>query len=1001
MHRRILLLIMSLLLLGASQFAVSADLSPSMGRMMAISADHELLPVVIFLDNRLTMDEVYPDAKVLPMDQRREFVISVLKDRFQQMSPGVMSHLRLAKKSGKVSLLRPLWILNAVRTTATLSVLRELQEFPEIIYLAYDPPRYNTLDDGWGVTEMGALQVQDELGVTGEGVLVGHKDSGINYERTGFEGRIWINPGEDINSDGIIDGTDENDIDDDGNGYVDDFRGWNFDENTNNVLDDNGHGTKTSSVICSNPVECDRVSVAPGATLMILLGYDFQGSVWESSQYAIEHGVQVISASLSFKQSDCDNGGTLDCPNRIAHRWVSEMELAAGIIHANSTGNEGVTNPIPMSAASPSDCPPPAMTEAHEQHGGVSSIVAVAAYNVSGNYEYYSGRGASAWSRDDICVNDRMPFCGPVGSASEFPPEFEDYIYWDAFLPGLLKPDITAPTNVAALSRTGGCSSIGGTSGATPHVGGALALIYSAFPGITPEEAYVVLVEGATDAGDAGPDNTWGFGKLQIYDAIEPVYTTIGRVAGRVLSEGVPVEGCRVILGEHRPVYTDENGDYTISAHSGLYDIEFYKYGYQTITNSVTITAPNVTDEDALLLDAETASLTITLENGNGEILPDISVSIPAAGLYGLTDDQGMIEFPSVYEGTHIVTVGENQEYWELRDRLIGVESGGSSITITLSRSNYTIPTGNIEVNGYIAYDNLDWYGQPYNWIEINPDLEGDGELLNFTSDACIAKTLPFTFSFYGSNTSSIRISPNGYITFNTSCQAAWNILPIPSDITPNALCAVLWTDFFGTGGGGGSVYYYADGERAIIEWYDVKQWDGFPPGRATFQVILYPSDSGDGDIVCQYAAISGRIEAVVGIEDSDGEMGLQYAHQLQYSDGAAPIRAGRTIFFSPDLLISADEPITVPGSFVLHQNYPNPFNPSTTFSFEAPRAANVSLSLFDLLGRKTATVFEGRAAAGLNEITYDASHLAAGMYFARLTANGKSVGLRKVMLLK
>ena len=218
-------------------------------------------------------------------------------------------------------------------------------KYPEILYMEYDPRRSNTLDDGWGVVEIGALRVQDSLGVTGEGVLVGHKDSGINYLRTGFEGRIWINPGEDINGDGVIDGTDINGVDDDQNGYIDDFRGWNFDDDTNDVIDAHSHGTRTASVICSNEAGCGRISVAPGAKLMILRGYEFQGSVWESSQYAIEHGVQVISASLSFKQSDCSDNGTLSCPNRVAHRWVSEMELAAGIIHANSTGNEGSVEP--------------------------------------------------------------------------------------------------------------------------------------------------------------------------------------------------------------------------------------------------------------------------------------------------------------------------------------------------------------------------------------------------------------------------------------------------------------------------------------------------------------------------------------------------------------------------------------------------------------------------------------------------------------------------------
>jgi hypothetical protein len=998
MQKLSITLFLSLLLLGVGGAASAADLSPALEQVFAASADNELVPVVIFLESRLTMDEVYPDARNLPMDQRREYVVSVLKDRFKQMSPHVMQRLELARKTGETTLLRPLWILNAVRTHASAKVLRELQTYPEVLYLAYDPPYENTLDDGWGVTEIGALQVQDELGVAGAGVLIGHKDSGINYTLSGFTDRIWINPGEDLNGNGIIDGTEENGIDDDGNGYVDDFRGWNFDRDTNNVMDDDSHGTRTASIICSNPIACERIAAAPEATLMILLGYRYQGAVWEASQYAIEHGVQVLSASLSFKQSGCADADLLDCPNRVAHRWVSEMELAAGIIHANSTGNEGTNNPIPLSTSAPSDCPPPAMTDSHPQQGGVSSIVSVAAYESSGNYYTGSGRGPSGWSREDICVNPRSPFCGPVGSASEFPPEFEDYPYRNGTQPGLLKPDITAPTGAGtdpmALGINGNCSSVGGTSGATPHVGGALALIYSAFPGITPEEAYIRLVEGATDMGDPGADNTWGFGKLNVYNAIAPVLSTIGTVSGMVTSGVVPIPGARIAIGDRRPIYTDLSGNFTTSLVPGSYEIEFYKYGYQTISNMIMVMAgPN---EINVEMDAASAaSLTITLDDGEipwGPGVGNVSVELYAGEISGVTNAQGVVQFQNVYTGTHEFVIGENQDFYNIAVVDIDVAVGTNSTTIPLNASESAFPTGDPDIDGYVAYDNLDIYGPGYDWVEINPNLGGTGSQLPFNGgDACVTRTMPFSFTFYGQIYTTLYISPNGYVAFS-GCDAAtdWDIQPIPSTELPDAYISPMKCDFYPEDADGGDVYCY-----------DVKQWTGFPPGRATFQVILTPTSDSNAGITFQYAAIAGRIESTIGIENGDGTMGLQYCYQLQYSQGSAPIRAGRVIRFEPEFLDAADDQISVPSSFVLHQNYPNPFNPSTTFTFEAPRASDVRLSLFDLLGRETATVFDGRSVAGVNRITYDASNLPTGMYFARLSVEGKSVGLKKVMLLK
>ena len=400
---------------------------------------------------------------------------------------------------------------------------------------------------------------------------------------------------------------------------------------------------------------------------------------------------------------------------------------------------------------------------------------------------------------------------------------------------------------------------------------------------------------------------------------------------------------------------------------------------------------------------AQNGSLRITLDGQGiqwGPGIENISIALPAGDLEGITNHAGIVIFPEVPNGTHQIIIGENQDFYHVTAVDVNVD-GATSTTIPVDPSNAAQPTGSLDYEGYMAYDDLDQHGPDFEWVEINPDLGGDGERISFSGDACISRTLPFSFSFYGSNTTSIRISPNGYITFDSSCRAGWDVVPIPSEETPDALCAVLWQDYYPENAGGGDVYYYADENRVIVEWYDVQQWTGYPPGRATFQVILQPMGSGDGWIICQYAAINGRIEATVGIEDYSGRNGLLYTHQLHYTDGSAQIRDGRAILFTPEFLDTDNDQPMLPGKFALRQNYPNPFNPSTTFTFDAPTAALVDLSLFDLLGRQTAAIFTGTANAGVNRITYDASHLPAGMYFARLTANGEPVGIKKVMLLK
>jgi hypothetical protein len=88
------------------------------------------------------------------------------------------------------------------------------------------------------------------------------------------------------------------------------------------------------------------------------------------------------------------------------------------------------------------------------------------------------------------------------------------------------------------------------------------------------------------------------------------------------------------------------------------------------------------------------------------------------------------------------------------------------------------------------------------------------------------------------------------------------------------------------------------------------------------------------------------------------------------------------------------------PGEFRLEQNYPNPFNPSTTIRFQVPHASNVSLVIYNALGQKVATLFQGEKAAGIFSVKFSASDLGSGVYFCRLQA-GELVQTKKVLLVK
>ncbi|MEJ2052053.1 MAG: T9SS type A sorting domain-containing protein [Calditrichota bacterium] len=90
----------------------------------------------------------------------------------------------------------------------------------------------------------------------------------------------------------------------------------------------------------------------------------------------------------------------------------------------------------------------------------------------------------------------------------------------------------------------------------------------------------------------------------------------------------------------------------------------------------------------------------------------------------------------------------------------------------------------------------------------------------------------------------------------------------------------------------------------------------------------------------------------------------------------------------------------TPPRTYALEQNYPNPFNPVTKIQYQLPEEVKVRLEVYDILGRKVATLLDRRIPAGYHEVSFDASSLASGVYIYRLVA-GSFTKTHKMMVMK
>ena len=86
--------------------------------------------------------------------------------------------------------------------------------------------------------------------------------------------------------------------------------------------------------------------------------------------------------------------------------------------------------------------------------------------------------------------------------------------------------------------------------------------------------------------------------------------------------------------------------------------------------------------------------------------------------------------------------------------------------------------------------------------------------------------------------------------------------------------------------------------------------------------------------------------------------------------------------------------------NFRLDQNFPNPFNPVTTISFTLSERSEVSLTVYNAIGQRIATLVDRQKDAGSHSVTFDATELASGLYLYRIQA-ADFVKTRKMMLVK
>lgn len=232
--------------------------------------------------------------------------------------------------------------------------------------------------------------------------------------------------------------------------------------------DDHAHGTHCAGTVAGNGTMGTQTGVAPKATIMAIKVLSSSGSgAWSNLWLAIEDtisapGVKVLSMSL---------GGRGDQATRDRLRLACQNAIAAGVIPVIAAGNSG---PSAKTVGTPGDVP---------------EVICVGATGSDANNTIasFSSRGPAVWGTQEI-----------------------------------IRPDVSAPgVNINSTRHDNNSYRLmSGTSMATPHVAGLVALVVQAKPELKTEQVKQILERTAKDLGTAGKDNIYGAGLVNAEAAV-------------------------------------------------------------------------------------------------------------------------------------------------------------------------------------------------------------------------------------------------------------------------------------------------------------------------------------------------------------------------------------------------------------------------------------------------------------------------------------------------
>ncbi|MFC0113131.1 S8 family serine peptidase [Kibdelosporangium aridum] len=596
--------------------------------------------------------------------------------------------------------------------------------------------------------------------------------------------------------------------------------------------DNNNHGTHTMGTMVGDDGGANQVGVAPNAKWIAAKGCEASSC---SNTALLSSGQFIVAPTDLNGQNprpdlapDVVNNSWGGGGNNPWYQATVDAWVAAGIFPAFSNGNSGALGC--NSSGSPGD---------------YAVSYSAGAFDVNNAIASFSSRGPGAG--------------------------------------GLIKPNIAAPGVAVRSSITNnGYGSISGTSMASPHVAGVVALIWSASPALAGDinatKALLNQTAVDTDSAQCGGtpqnNNVWGEGKLDAFASVESAPRgPTGAIAGTVVSGGKPADGVKIEISGPATVVktTGADGKFTLDrAPVGSYTVKASKFGLVTKEQKVVVEEGKTVAADFDLAAASSFTIKGVVKAPDGSALGAAEVSVANTPVAAVKTDPAGAYTLSVPAGTYEV-VADYGRWLQPQRKSVNV-------------------SGNVTAD-FSLEPKVDAYG--YTPRHVAPSWVAASTALSLTGDNASANvTLPFPVTFYGKTYKAAAVHTDGYLAF-AGVGAPGGAIPAPA--APNGAIYAFWDDLVVDAQA--SVRTQTEGaapnRRFIVEWRDVTVKSA-PGSRLSVELILTEG----GRLQLQYQGIdpSNPAEsgagATVGLENETGTVALPYSVKKAYLADTTAISA-------------------------------------------------------------------------------------------------------------